>query len=215
MKLLLLGATGRTGKWVLKMALEKGFRVNVLIRDATKVGPQSNLEVFEGLPAERDAVLKAAKECTAVITVLNISRTSDFPWAPLRTPKTLLSSTMEVLVTIFKTVGIKKVVVCSAWGVGDSKKDIPWWFRATIDHSNIKYAYADHQRQEEIVRSSDIDWTIVRPVGLTASKSEKQVRVTHGKRPRPRLTIGRRALAEFLIVALTEETLRLKTITVS
>ncbi len=48
MKFLLLGSTGRTGKWVLKEALEHGHTVHAVVRQAHKLEPQAHLRVFEG-----------------------------------------------------------------------------------------------------------------------------------------------------------------------
>lgn len=100
MEILILGASGRTGKWVWQNALAKGYEVNILVRDKTKVTPNENLVIFEGTPIDQNSLKQSAQDCAAIIGVLNISRTSDFPWAKLRTPKTFLSDVMEKVVKI-------------------------------------------------------------------------------------------------------------------
>ncbi len=202
MTLLLLGATGRTGKWVLKEALLKGYGVHALVRDKSKIEPRNNLVVFEGSPINEQALAKASEGCNAVVSVLNISRTSDFPWAKLRTPNTFLSDTMRSLLRVTQEKGLKRLVVCSAWGVADTHAEIPWWFRWMIQNSNIGLAYADHQKQEQLIAESDLKWTIVRPVGLMNTKTIQKVRVSYGNTPKPRITIGRRSLAHFMVNAL-------------
>lgn len=79
MNILLLGATGRTGKHALAYALEKGHQVSILVRNPERIAPQPNLLIFEGDPANRIDLQRAMEGCRAVISVLNISRTSDFP----------------------------------------------------------------------------------------------------------------------------------------
>jgi uncharacterized protein YbjT (DUF2867 family) len=138
MRILILGATGRTGKHLVSEALKNGHIVHVLVRDKSKIHHNAEqLTIFEGLPTDRTALKNAMTGCEAILTALNISRTSDFPWARLRTPKTFLSDTMKAVVKVAEEEKIKRIVVCSAWGANETKKDIPWWFRWFIDHSNI------------------------------------------------------------------------------
>ncbi|MCB0847910.1 MAG: NAD(P)H-binding protein, partial [Bacteroidetes bacterium] len=87
MRILLLGATGRTGKLVLKKALEKGYQVNCLARNSQRIDEEEGLTIIEGNPNKEADLQKAINNCEAIISVLNISRKSDFPWSGLRTPK--------------------------------------------------------------------------------------------------------------------------------
>lgn len=80
---------------------------------------------------------------------------------------------MEHLIARANKHKIKRCIVCSAWGVAESQKDIPFWFRWTIKFSNIRFAYEDHERQEDLLKSSDLNWIIVRPVGLTNGKRNR------------------------------------------
>ncbi|MFD2200834.1 NAD(P)-dependent oxidoreductase [Shivajiella indica] len=202
-KLLLLGATGRTGREVLDLALSKGYRVNVLVRDRKKVHHKHvNLLVFEGDTRIPKDLHPSMDGCQAVISCLNISRTSDFPWAPLRTPENFLSLTMKNLIGACHDKDVKRLVFTSAWGVGESVNTLPAWFSWLIDNSNIAPAYLEHERQESMVRNSGLDWTIVRPVGLVNSKKRKPVKVILNNHERPSLTISRKDTAGFLLDSL-------------
>ena len=101
--------------------------------------------------------------------------------------------------------GVKRIVITTAWGVAETKKDIPFWFRWLIDHSNIRYPYIDHERQEELLKASDTNWTIVRPVGLTNSEKIKAIRVTLGNKPKPGLQISRLNTAKFMLHVLEQD----------
>lgn len=70
MKILLLGATGRTGSLVLKKALAAGHQVNCLARNSTRINPQNRLQVFEGNPADKVDLEKAIRGCEAMISCL-------------------------------------------------------------------------------------------------------------------------------------------------
>ncbi|MEL6483922.1 MAG: NAD(P)H-binding protein [Bacteroidota bacterium] len=215
MRILLLGATGRTGKWVLKTALEKGHSVYCLSRNSERIPKQDGLTVFEGNPSHLDNLKKAMVDCEAIISVLNVSRTSDFPWARLRTPETLLSDTMSSVVSAAKELRIKRITICSAWGVAETKKDIPKWFKWFIDNSNIGVAYADHERQENILSQSHLDWTIVRPVGLSNSKRTETIQESFDNKPKPCMLISRKSVGRYLVESLEKEVLIGKKVVIS
>ena len=202
MKLLLLGATGRTGKLVLDYVLACGYQVNCLARRAERIPQKDDQTVVEGDPRMEGDLEKVLDGCDAIISVLNVSRTSDFPWASLRTPKTFLSDTMKQLIPLAEKRGIKRLIVCSAWGVAETNPDLPGWFRWFINNSNIGMAYADHERQERLVEDSALNWTIVQPVGLTNSKRKQQIRETFNNQPQPSLTISRLSVAQYLVDSL-------------
>lgn len=215
MKILLLGATGRTGKLVLKKALESGYEVNCLSRRIGRIEKQNGLTLIEGDPANRADVEQAMIDCNGIISVLNISRKSDFPWSGLRTPKNYLSEVMRNLVPIAEGRNVRRVTICSAWGVAETAKDIPGWFKWFIENSNIGVAYKDHERQEKTITDSTLDWTIVRPVGLINSPKEQNVRESFNNVPKPGLTISRHSLAGYLVESLDRKELIGKRVVIS
>ena len=199
MNILILGATGRTGKHVLEEALKREHRVNVLVRDKNKITPHNNLQVFEGTPTEKKILATAITGCDAILSTLNISRRSDFPWSGLRTPEDFLSHTMSNIIDLSAEFSFKKIIFTSAWGVNETKKEIPGWFRWFIDKSNIGYAYRDHERQEKLLEQSSLQWTAIRPAGLINSSRIKKVKVSFNAVPRPGFLIGRKNLAVFML----------------
>ena len=202
MRILVLGATGRTGKYVVAAALNTGYKVNCLVRSPDKILPSPNLKIILGSTTERSDLHTAMQACSAVIGVLNISRTSDFPWSPLRTPKDFLSKTMMNVISVAEENKVMRIVLCSAWGVGDTRKDIPFWFRWTIDYSNIKYAYHEHERQEALLEKSTLNWTIVRPAGLLNGGHEQPILESFQNSPKPKLVINRKSVAKYLVECL-------------
>jgi putative NADH-flavin reductase len=206
MKILLLGATGRTGKHILSEALVRGFEVHILVRDTSKIRVQSRrLTIFIGNPENKKSLAKAITGCKAVISALNISRTSDFPWSPLRTPEHFLENMLRHLIEEMKEEEIKRLILTSAWGVGDSRTEIPGWFRWFIDNSNIGKAYSQHEVQEKLLKESSLDWTAVRPVGLTNGKKLKELIVSEGGEPKPRMLISRKLTAHFMLDCLEQQ----------
>jgi len=203
MKILILGATGRTGRLLVEEAVKQGYLINVLIRDENKLTIKSaSITVFERTPANQHDLLKAMQGCDAVLSTLNISRKSDFPWASLCTPKDFLSGCMKNIIAAAGESKIDRIIVTTAWGTNETKKDIPWWFAWLIDHSNISYAYRDHELQENLLKASALSYTIVRPAGLTNSLKSKSITVSLNNTPAPGLTISRKNVALFMLDAL-------------
>lgn len=205
MRILILGATGRTGRLILEEALDRGHEVTVLARDAGKIKSASPLlNVLEGTPADPTSLSQAMNNCEAILSALNISRVNDFPWSRLRTPKDFLSTVMSNIIEISPRHRIRRVIFTSAWGAAETRKDIPGWFRWFIEHSNIRYPYDDHARQEELVSKSSLDWTAVRPAGLINSKKKKEIIVSINNHPRPHIIISRYNVARFMLDVLEQ-----------
>jgi putative NADH-flavin reductase len=203
MHILILGSTGRTGRVLLHEGLKRGHRVTLLIshKGALKMKPES-VEIYEGTPLNKFTLTDAMRGCDAVLSTLNISRVSDSPWAKLRTSEDFLSSSMKHIIDAATENNIKRVIIATAWGVAETRKDIPFWYRWLIDNSNIRYQHLDHEKQEVLLKASDIDWTIVRPVGFTDSERAREVKVTFNNQPKPSTTISRRNVALFMLDAL-------------
>jgi putative NADH-flavin reductase len=200
MKLLLLGATGRTGRHVLEQALQRGHTVHALVRDKKKVTlHHPHLVLFEGTPSDKAILQQAMSGCEAILSALNISRTSDFPWSPLRTGKTFLSDVMRDLVELAPQHRINRIIITSAWGVAETKKDIPGWFRWFIDNSNISHPYLNHAVQEDLLKQSSIDFTSVRPAALTNGRKEQEIIVSFNNTPKPKWLISRLSVAKFML----------------
>jgi len=215
LKILLLGSTGRTGSIVLKELLEKGYTVNCLVRNIPRDLNNEKLSFYKGFPNNEKDLERAMLGCNKVIMVLNISRNSDFPWSKLKTPKKLLSETMKLIIRISKKHNIEHISTCSAWGVGDTKNDIPKWFKWLIKNSNIGFAYADHERQEKVLTDSDINWTIVRPVGLTNLKRKEKIIESQDNNPKPNILISRKSVAKYMVESLNNNSLIKKKVVVS
>ena len=197
MKLLVLGATGRTGQHIVEQGLASGHEITALVRDPSKITPRDGLTLVEGTPTDAQAVMSAADGADAILVALNNPRTSDAPWAkPVSTDK-ILTKVAENIAAL----GKKRVVFLSAIGVGDSFDDTAWFMRVMIRHTNMKYAYADHNTAEQTFRASDTDWTLVRAMGLSNSDKEKSLVVGTATTPKPGMMVRRSAVARFMLSA--------------
>jgi len=205
MKLLALGATGRTGRWVLEYALGAGNDVVALARTPEKILARSpKLSVVRGTPENADDVLPAIRGCEAVISTLDNSRTSDLPWARPVSPPLLMTRSIGNALAAMRRSSARRIVVLSALGVGDSFALAPAVVRLLIRWTNLGIGYKDHEAQEALLRESGLDWTCVRAAILTNRRSQGKLIVSYDGRPKPAMTIGRAEVARFMVEILDQ-----------
>lgn len=166
MKILVLGITGKTGALAAQEAIARGHQVVGIARDQKKVTVKG-AEIVTGTPYDIETIKKAIEGCDAVVSTLNIFPNTQGIFAKIRTPLDVMSVSMQNTIALMQEKGIKRIVLMTALGVGDSANLMPGFFSFIVRISNIKYAYADHDAQEKVLMNSDLDWTIVRPVMLT------------------------------------------------
>ena len=160
MKVSTFGATGKTGSEIIKLALANGHEVTALVRDPAKMIPEDQqINLITGDVLDFSSVKKAVERQDAVICALGSSSLG----------KTLVRSdgTANIIKAMNET-NVKRLFVISAMGVGESWSTLSFinkLFFATLLWS----ARQDHEKQEAFVKDSDLDWTIVRPSGLSDS----------------------------------------------
>lgn len=198
-RILLYGATGRTGKLVLEYALEKGYHVTALVHNPGKITFESDeLTVIKGLPANIEDVRQAMKNCFCVVNVLSaLLEKESISFKKIEPPHTLERSIHNTIECMHEY-GIKRILSLSSIGVGNSYKYAPWFMKILIKISNFKIVFADHNRQEQILINSNLDWTIARPVALNNNEILGKLVVSYDKTPSP-FKMSRKQLAKFMI----------------
>ncbi len=206
-RILLYGATGRTGGLILAYALQKGYAVTALVRNPEKLTVQSDrLTVVRGLPTRLEDVRRAMPGCDAVLSTLSaLSESEAFSFKKIPAPHTL-ETTMRNTLAVMGELGIRRVVTLSSIGAGDSLPYAPWYMRGMIKLTNFKITFADHDGQETLLRQSKLDWTIARPVALNDNEELGKLVVSYGATPSP-FKMSRRQLAKFMVDCLESDDL--------
>lgn len=187
MHFLLLGATGRTGKHVVSELLSQGHTAVALVRTPGSLSPRAGLTVVTGSPLSKSdiqAALSAAAPSltpSAAIVTLNTVRTSDSPFAPQLSPRRFLADSCANACEVLEQAGIRRIVVMSTAGVGDSWANLPWVSKAFMGWTNVKYALEDHNLVDKEIRSTSMDWTLVRASRLEFDDAKKQKQTNNAK----------------------------------
>lgn len=188
MKVLVLGANGRTGSLVVNYAVATGHEVSVLVRHAS-LSSRAGVRVIEGDALKTDDVLRAMHFQDAVIECIGGAA----PWKN----QTLERGAMRNIVAAMEKSGTRRLLVVSAMGVGESKRQSPWWYRFLMVPTFLRGSTADKTAMETIVRGSGLDWVIARPPVLTDGAATGKVNVL-GKNEMGH-TITRADLAVWLV----------------
>lgn len=203
--ILLFGGNGRTGREVIKRALERGIGVTALVRNASSITQNAPLlRVVQGNPMNAEDVEHAIEGADAVVSTLNNGRTSDMPWAKVTSPVDLMEVSIKNAIASMKARNIPRIATLSAGGVGDSFDDAPWIMRVLIKKTNMKQAYDDHNKVDEALRASGLAWTQARAMGLTNKPHTGEIVHSYANDPKPGMTISRAGVAAFLLDSLSD-----------
>lgn len=169
LKILVIGASGGVGRWVVKLAHQRGHEVTALVRrNSSYVAPMGVSLVSEDIMD--DGVLeRVLPGHQVIISCLGMSLSkSGNPFLPIRSPHNLMSSTAKRLCSAMPEAGVQRVVSISSGGVGDSSKRTNWLIRLLFYVSNISLSQKDLSKMEKIYADSQLDWLAIRPVTLEA-----------------------------------------------
>ncbi|MEV6277881.1 NAD(P)-binding oxidoreductase [Nocardia sp. NPDC051832] len=172
MKVLVIGATGGSGRATVEHLLSAGHEVTAFTRrpDAAQ---QPRLRYTIGDAMKPADVERAVAGHDAVVVILGISEN---PMrvrvlGPAHTSGDVRSRGTGNVIEAMRRHGVRKLVVQSAFGVGDSKPGLTRTNRLFY-RLILAPQIDDTERQEALVRSSGLDWVLVRPVNLTDDAAE-------------------------------------------
>lgn len=112
MKFLVLGATGATGGLFVEQATAAGHEVVVFVRNPAKLTPRDRLAVVAGDVRDARALAEAMHGTDAVVSTLGLGKAKD--------PANLIADSTRALVEAAEEGGTKRLVIMSAFGVGES-----------------------------------------------------------------------------------------------
>jgi len=192
--LTVFGATGSVGRHLVSQALARGHRVTAFTRHPESIDPAPRLEVVRGDVLDPAAVRAAIEGRDAVVVALGDGRRGGVREAGTR-----------AVVDAMTASGVRRLVCQSTLGAGDSRGNLDLFWKHVMFGLLLRRAYADHQRQEDVVRASALDWTIVRPAAFTDGPETGDYRLGFGPDDRTTtLKISRADVAHALLRQVTD-----------
>jgi uncharacterized protein YbjT (DUF2867 family) len=156
MKIFLTGGTGFVGSEVLRQLVEAGHVVRALVREGSKdkLAVTKNIEVHPGDVTDASSLVGALDGCDSVIHMIGIIR--EFPGRGITFKKMHVEATRNVLEAAEEQ-GVKRYLHMSSNGVR---------VRGNAGYHRTKW------QAEELVRATNLDWTIFRPSLIFGPGSE-------------------------------------------
>lgn len=198
MRILIFGATGGTGRELVRQALERGQSVSAFARDPAALDKRDGLRGIAGDALDAASVERAVAGHDAVICALG---------RPAASPGRVRSAGTRNIVRAMERVGPRRLICQSTIGIGDSRPLLPPLYRYLLVPLLLRRTFAEHERQEAAVRSSQLDWTIVRAGALSDGEGTGSYR--HGFPPSERsieFEISRADVANFTVGLLADGT---------
>jgi putative NADH-flavin reductase len=198
-RVLVVGATGGTGRQLVAQALERGFAVTALVRDPARLAVvHPRLTVMRGDVLDQTSVDAAVRGQEAVVSALGHKR-----YYP---PNRILSEGTRNLLRAMETHGVHRFVCETSLGVGDSAGRLGMYYTFFTIPVVLPFYYWDKTRQEQLIAASRVEWVIVRP-GLL-NNGAKRGRYRHGRVGSFLWTvrISRADVADFMLNQLSSDT---------
>ncbi len=163
MRLLIIGGTGRTGRELIKQALEEGQQVTALIRHPEKLKiVHPNLKMIKGNVLDFDKVQEVVEGQEAVLSALGHKR--------FFIKTTILSEGTRNIIAAMEKHAVKRFICITSLGIGDSRFKLGLYYTLFVIPVIVFFYFRDKAKQEKIIKSSKLNWTIVRPGQLTNGK---------------------------------------------
>lgn len=198
MKILVLGATGGIGQQVVKLALEHGHAVTALVRNPQKLGlSHDNLRVVSGDVLNRQNVEEALDGVSVVVSTLGVQ--------PRKSSEHLIERAIEELVPAMKRVGVRRLIFTS--GIVVKTSQLAFFPRALM-RVLMRFVMSDQVEDkmagEEILRRSDLDWTLLYPTILTDGPQTGRYRSGEDIKLHGLPKVSRADVATFILTLLTQ-----------
>ena len=171
MKIVIFGATGRTGSILLDQALSEGHEVRAYVRRPGSISKtHPNLKVIVGnlneIPRLKEAIA-GADACFSALGGNSLTRHS---------PE--IVEGIDCIVKVIEQEVVPRFVYLSTIGAGDSKYFMAQPIRFLVVNVALRVPIADHTTNEQRIENSKLKWTIVRPGGL--NDGPKRDNLIHG-----------------------------------
>jgi putative NADH-flavin reductase len=190
-KILVIGATGATGRELVAQGVGMGHEITATARRPESAGLPSEVRVVRADINDGATLQVAVAGQDAVISSLGTKLS--------RQPTTVLSEGTRKLVSAMKAARVQRLVCITGIGAGDSRGHGGFVYDRIVLPLLLKEIYKDKDRQEAVVRESGLDWTLVRPGQLTNGTTTREVKAFTDLAGRTIGKVSRADVAKFIL----------------
>lgn len=208
MKVIVFGATGSVGQLAVQAMLDEGHEVTAFARSPQALNLTSErLHMRSGNALEAQEVSEAIQGHDAVVVTLGAGKARN---SDIRS-----RGTMNVILGM-QTHGVRRLICQSTLGAHESWANLNFFWKRIMFGALLRPVFLDHELQENLVRASGLEWTIVRPSAFTDGPAgggfQENVPATARSL---RLKISRADVAAFLTGQLLDRTYRHQAVGIS
>lgn len=170
MNVAILGSTGKVGTHLVEQALDRGWDVIAFARSPEKLSDlRERVTVVEGDVQDADAVDRAVRDADAVVSAVGHTESS---------ADNVLEVTARHVVAAMNEHGVDRLVTLVGAGVDTDMDDTTFsrWMVRTTMKLFVGAMLQDAQRHSDVIRETDLDWTIVRPPRLNDDEPTGETR---------------------------------------
>ena len=172
-----IGGTGKSGAYLVQELLRQGFRLKLLIRDASSRDlplfySHPAVKILDGNVRDYEVVRRLIQGCDAVISTLGLGIPNSEP--------TIFSQSTQNILSAMNECNIERYIVTTGLNVDTpfDKKSAKTQFSTEWMRTNFPLSTADKQREYEILSDSEVQWTLVRLPLIELTDSRKEVLIS-------------------------------------
>ena len=160
MKIVVLGATGKTGRLVVEQALMRGDQVVAYVRNPHGIAANTGLEIAVGQIGDMPGQKAAFTGADAVLVCLGTHKER------MKKNVDLMQKSVPSIIEAMREANVPRLVLLSAYGVGDTARTAGLIARV-VYKTVVRAIYQDKERSETLLPASGLKWTLIYPVILT------------------------------------------------
>nr|WP_301291128.1 NAD(P)H-binding protein [Robbsia andropogonis] len=197
----MFGATGPTGRHIIKEALKRGYTLSVYTRDAKKLASfAGRVEIVVGDLQDRSAIAKCIQCTDAVISTLGPNSLK------VQGDKPVMHGLTHIIAAM-KHAGVCRLIQISTAAYRDPKDGFAFSTHAFALLFKViaRKGYEDIKATGELIANSDLDWTLVRAPNLKDGPADGGVNVGWYGTTKLSAKLSRGNLAKFLVDQVTDK----------
>lgn len=172
-KVAVIGGTGKAGKYLIAQLIKQGYSCKLLLRNPETFSIQNPLlEIMQGDVQNQDDIRALLEGCDAVISALGMGKT------PKQT--SIFSQSTTNIIQAMTEQNVQRYLVLTGLNVDTKfdKKSLKSKFATDWMYTNYPLTTADKQREYELLKASNLDWTLVRLPIIEQTEERNEVVVS-------------------------------------